>query len=33
MLAQGSIQTIERYYLAISLLIRAGSGVITAEGA
>ena len=29
MLAQGSIQTIERYYLAISLLIRAGSGVIT----
>jgi len=29
MLAQGSIQTIERYYLAISLLIKAGSGVIT----
>jgi glycerol-3-phosphate O-acyltransferase len=29
MLAQGSIQTIERYYLAISLLIKAGSGVMT----
>ncbi len=29
MLAQGAIQTIERYYLAISLLIRAGSGVMT----
>jgi glycerol-3-phosphate O-acyltransferase len=29
MLAQGTIQTIERYYLAISLLIKAGSGVIT----
>ena len=29
MLAQSTIQTIERYYLAISLLIRAGSGVIT----
>jgi glycerol-3-phosphate O-acyltransferase len=28
-LAQGSIQTIERYYLAISLLIKAGSGAIT----
>jgi glycerol-3-phosphate O-acyltransferase len=29
MLAQGTIQTIERYYLAISLLIKAGSGAIT----
>jgi glycerol-3-phosphate O-acyltransferase len=29
MLAQGAIQTIERYYLAISLLIKAGSGTIT----
>jgi len=29
MLAQGSIQTIERYYLAISLLIRAGSGTMS----
>ena len=29
MLAQSTIQTIERYYLAISLLLRAGSGVIT----
>ena len=29
MLAQGTIQTIERYYLAISLLIKAGSGTIT----
>ena len=29
MLAQGSIQTIERYYLAISLLLKAGSGVMT----
>jgi glycerol-3-phosphate O-acyltransferase len=29
LLAQGTIQTIERYYLAIALLIRAGSGVIT----
>jgi len=28
MLAQGAIQTIERYYLAISLLIRAGSGAL-----
>jgi glycerol-3-phosphate O-acyltransferase len=28
MLAQSTIQTIERYYLAISLLIRAGSGAI-----
>jgi glycerol-3-phosphate O-acyltransferase len=29
MLAQGTIQTIERYYLAISLLIRAGSGTMS----
>ena len=29
MLAQATIQTIERYYLAISLLIRAGSGMIS----
>jgi glycerol-3-phosphate O-acyltransferase len=29
MLAQGTIQTIERYYLAISLLLKAGSGVMT----
>ena len=29
MLAQATIQTIERYYLAISLLLKAGSGVIT----
>jgi glycerol-3-phosphate O-acyltransferase len=29
LLAQSTIQTIERYYLAIALLIRAGSGVIT----
>ncbi len=29
MLAQSTIQTIERYYLAISLLLKAGSGVIT----
>jgi glycerol-3-phosphate O-acyltransferase len=28
MLAQSTIQTIERYYLAISLLLRAGSGAI-----
>jgi len=28
MLAQATIQTIERYYLAISLLLKAGSGVI-----
>ena len=33
MLAQGTIQTIERYYLAISLLLKAGSGVDDAEGA
>jgi glycerol-3-phosphate O-acyltransferase len=29
MLAQSTIQTIERYYLAISLLVKAGSGAIT----
>jgi glycerol-3-phosphate O-acyltransferase len=29
LLAQSTIQTIERYYLAIALLIRAGSGTIT----
>ena len=29
MLAQATIQTIERYYLAISLLLKAGSGEIT----
>jgi glycerol-3-phosphate O-acyltransferase len=29
MLAQSTIQTIERYYLAISLLVKAGSGKIT----
>ncbi len=29
MLAQGTIQTIERYYLAISLLIKAGSGTLS----
>ena len=29
LLAQATLQTIERYYLAIALLIRAGSGVIT----
>ena len=29
MLAQATIQTIERYYLAIALLLKAGSGVIT----
>jgi glycerol-3-phosphate O-acyltransferase len=29
MLAQATIQTIERYYLAISMLLKAGSGVIT----
>jgi glycerol-3-phosphate O-acyltransferase len=28
MLSQATIQTIERYYLAISLLLKAGSGVI-----
>jgi glycerol-3-phosphate O-acyltransferase len=29
LLAQSTVQTIERYYLAIALLIRAGSGAIT----
>jgi len=29
MLAQGTIQTIERYYLAISLLLKSGSGTMT----
>ncbi len=29
LLAQATVQTIERYYLAIALLIRAGSGEIT----
>ncbi len=29
MLAQGTIQTIERYYLAISLLLKAGSGTMS----
>jgi glycerol-3-phosphate O-acyltransferase len=31
MLAQATIQTIERYYLAISLLLKAGSGVINQD--
>jgi glycerol-3-phosphate O-acyltransferase len=31
LLAQATIQTIERYYLAIALLLQAGSGVITQE--
>ena len=31
LLAQATIQTIERYYLAIALLLQAGSGVISAE--
>jgi glycerol-3-phosphate O-acyltransferase len=30
-LAQATIQTLERYYLAIALLLQAGSGTITAE--
>jgi glycerol-3-phosphate O-acyltransferase len=30
-LAQATIQTLERYYLAIALLLQAGSGVITQE--
>jgi glycerol-3-phosphate O-acyltransferase len=30
-LAQATIQTIERYYLAIALLLQAGSGAVTAE--
>jgi glycerol-3-phosphate O-acyltransferase len=29
LLAQSTIQTIERYYLAIALLLQAGSGIIT----
>jgi len=29
LLAQATLQTIERYYLAIALLIRAGSGAVT----
>ena len=32
LLAQATIQTIERYYLAISLLLQAGSGALTAKG-
>jgi glycerol-3-phosphate O-acyltransferase len=31
LLAQATIQTIERYYLAIALLVHAGSGAVTAE--
>ena len=31
LLAQATIQTLERYYLAIALLLQAGSGVITQE--
>ena len=31
LLAQATIQTIERYYLAIALLLQAGSGTITRE--
>jgi glycerol-3-phosphate O-acyltransferase len=31
LLAQATIQTIERYYLAIALLLQAGSGIITQE--
>jgi glycerol-3-phosphate O-acyltransferase len=31
LLAQATIQTIERYYLAIALLVQAGSGAISAE--
>ena len=31
LLAQATIQTLERYYLAIALLLQAGSGVITPE--
>ncbi len=31
LLAQATIQTIERYYLAIALLLQAGSGSITQE--
>lgn len=32
LLAQSTIQTIERYYLAIALLVQAGSGALTAKG-
>jgi hypothetical protein len=32
LLAQSTIQTIERYYLAIALLLQAGSGALTAKG-
>jgi len=32
LLAQATIQTIERYYLAIALLLQAGSGALTAKG-
>jgi glycerol-3-phosphate O-acyltransferase len=32
LLSQATIQTIERYYLAIALLLQAGSGVLTAKG-
>jgi glycerol-3-phosphate O-acyltransferase len=32
LLAQATIQTIERYYLAIALLLQAGSGTLTAKG-
>ena len=31
-LAQATIQTVERYYLAIALLLQAGRGELTAEG-
>ena len=31
LLAQATIQTIERYYLAIALLLQAGAGTITQE--
>jgi glycerol-3-phosphate O-acyltransferase len=31
LLAQATIQTIERYYLAIALLLQAGSGIVTPE--
>jgi len=31
-LAQATIQTVERYYLAIALLLRAGPGELTSEG-
>jgi glycerol-3-phosphate O-acyltransferase len=31
LLAQATIQTIERYYLAIALLLQAGSGMVSAE--